>query len=229
MFRGYRSAVLAAGLILLTLSGQAQEAVQPALEGDPVTAQGQEERGATSDDGPGAEPEAAPDYLPALERIEAAIRDTIAEEDADERERQENRDIADLEAQTDMAFWAKLMFWASFAGVVVTFVGVCLVGWTLHHTKRAADYAEQMVNEAKDTTEAAHAQIEAIKLDQRAWMKIHPNDEAEVNISGVKNYSFASGCYIENVGKSVEIGVFVRSRIDIIDNLELKPIEGMAL
>ena len=58
-----------------------------------------------------------------------------------------------------MALWAMLMFFASTASVVVTVVGVVLIWRTLHHTRRAADYAKDMVDKSKLATQAAEAAV----------------------------------------------------------------------
>ncbi|MEQ1523033.1 MAG: hypothetical protein ABL936_17335 [Aestuariivirga sp.] len=55
------------------------------------------------------------------------------------------------------------MFWATFATVFTTLLGLALIARTLHHTRRAADYAKDMVGEAKTTTAAT---LTLIKQEQ---------------------------------------------------------------
>ncbi|MEX0760708.1 MAG: hypothetical protein WD100_14090, partial [Tistlia sp.] len=77
------------------------------------------------------------------------------EEDDAARERQEKREIEDLEAQKAMARWALPMLIAAALSVVVTFVGVVLVKRTLHYTREAANAARSAVDEARNATRAA--------------------------------------------------------------------------
>lgn len=116
---------------------------------------GQVEGGATSgDSGENHQPDAV-DLSPALKDIEAAIRDLIAEDDKVAREAAQDREKRDLQAQEEMALWAERMFYATFATVVLTFIALFGIIRTLHHTRRAADYTEGMLSEAKATTKAA--------------------------------------------------------------------------
>ena len=72
-----------------------------------------------------------------------------------ESKAENDRAERDLNAQEDMAFWAKLMFWANFATVALTFVALVAIIRTLHHTRRAADAADEMNTEARAATKAA--------------------------------------------------------------------------
>lgn len=132
----------------------AQNQPSPTLKSQPVAPshQGKDDQGnakASAEKQPQAEP-----IVPALKQIESAIRDVISESDEANDQRQHDREEADLKAQQDMAIWAERMFWATFAAVVVSLLGLALIGRTLHHTRRAADYAKDMVDEAKATTNA---------------------------------------------------------------------------
>lgn len=154
MPRGHWIAAIALGLTL-AFGALAQEAEQPALEGQPISQTGQEQS-TTAGENDTQEQQQPPFSLSSiLQGIEAAIRDTIAEEDKADRERQEQREIRDLNAQEDMALWTKRMTWATIAGVILTLIALFAILRTLHHTRRAADYAQEMVTEAKATTAAA--------------------------------------------------------------------------
>lgn len=152
---------LALGMIVAAPGALAQERIEPALEEqpeEPVATERQEKGGATGQQDAAPEQERAIDFLSGIQGIEAAIRDLIAEEDEIARQRQEDREISDLKAQQDMALWAMLMVFATFATVVVTAVGVFLIWKTLTytaaaatHTKVAADAAVAMLDEAKQS------------------------------------------------------------------------------
>ena len=100
--------------------------------------------------------------LPALEGIEAALRDLVAEQRQQAGLGPEDHELRDLHAQEAMAFWAKLMFYAALASVIITAVGVELVRRTLkasregvRHANSAADAAWKTVEQAKLATDAA--------------------------------------------------------------------------
>ena len=88
-------------------------------------------------------------------RIVTAEAATQSRQTGDRSYREEWRSERDLEAQQDMARWAMLMFFASAASVVVTIVGLLLIWRTLHHTRRAADYARAMVDETRVSSQSA--------------------------------------------------------------------------
>lgn len=200
----------------------AREAPNPTFEGQPVTHTGEDQGTAGGEnEGPTEQPQTI-DITPTLKRIETAIRDLIAEEDKLEREGEKQRDIRDLDAQEAMADWAKGMFWASVATVLLTFAALIAIIKTLKHTKRAADYASDMVKEAKDTTaaaiyaakaaEAANAQTaKASELDARAYLAVR-----DVKIGFMENDPVANVHFtLQNAGKSLAFNVqaikFVRS------------------
>ena len=122
-----RGAAIALGLIVALPSALAQERIEPALESQPEPEAGQDTRAGQGQQSTSQQEADAEQLIPALNAIETAIRDQITGEDAQQRERQEHREISDLDAQQDMAFWAKAMFWAVFASVVLTFAGLCLI------------------------------------------------------------------------------------------------------
>jgi hypothetical protein len=92
-----------------------------------------------------------------IERIARALEAAIkTPKPADETERAQR----DLIAQEGMAHWAKWMFWASLASVLLTLVGVFLIWRTLIHTRSAAKAAADAVIEARLATQAANKAIE---------------------------------------------------------------------
>ena len=149
---GFLAAILWAGA---SLAQEPQEVVPTALESRPVTEGGQTtSKGGATDQGQKKHP--APEKLsPSLDKIEAAIRDLITQERAAQSQDPKDEEIRDLEAQEGMALWAKLMFWATVAAVVLTFAGIVLIRYTLKYTKIAAGHTEEMLNEARETTKAA--------------------------------------------------------------------------
>jgi hypothetical protein len=131
----------------------------PASESQPVP-QPRKEQGATArDDDGGTEPQSPDSIFFVLQSIETAIRDLIAEEDKIQREGEIKREIDDLRAQQEMAVWAARMTWATVGSLVLTAIALWAIVRTLHHTRRAADYANDMVDEAKRATEAANRTV----------------------------------------------------------------------
>lgn len=133
----------------------------------------------------------------AVNRIASAIE---AKKDDADAKRKDQREQDDLEAQRDMARWAKYSGWTAIASaiaatiaLIVTTAGVILVWRTLIHTKRAAEAAAAMVGHAAAATEAAEetteearkatkfAQVtadaarEALAVTDRAWIKLRRN------------------------------------------------------
>lgn len=54
------------------------------------------------------------------------------------------KDLLDLQAQQDMAFWAKWMFWVSAASVVLSAFALLAVLWSLRQTSRAISDARTL-------------------------------------------------------------------------------------
>lgn len=195
---------VAIGLALAS-AALAQEPSDPVLEREPVPEPRQEQGTATGQENGGEEQQPPADITPVLQGIEAAIRDLIAEEDQNQREREEQREITDLQAQQDMALWAKAMFWAAVASVFLTGAGVYLIYRTLLYTRDAAIYtgtaataAERAAKSARDANElnrqAINAQERGTARQLRAYMHVSnamiressPGDRV-VHL-GIKNY-----------------------------------------
>lgn len=71
-----------------------------------------------------------------------------------------------------MAEWARLMFYATAATVLLTFAALAAIIRTLHHTRRAADYTEDMLIEAKATIAEAMSANQIMRAEQRPWLKL---------------------------------------------------------
>ena len=152
---GFLAVILGASLAL------AQEKKPPVLKDQPVS-QGQktpDKKRAEAESQKNAPP---PEQLtPALRQIESAIRELVNQQRAAQEKGPAQHEIKDLKAQDDMAFWAKLMFFATMVAVGLTGFGIWLIKRTLDETSVAAKHTEGMLEEAKKTTEAAHAAIKA--------------------------------------------------------------------
>lgn len=94
----------------------------------------QEESIADGEESAESEQPRAIDPTPALEGIEAAIRDLEAEIDEVEKDRQRKNERRDVEAQEDMARWAFWMFVSTVVVAVITALGVTFVWLTLKET-----------------------------------------------------------------------------------------------
>lgn len=133
----------------------------------------QEERPADSQAGSDDEQAQPFNLAPALQGIEGAIRSLIPEVDSEGRRQEQEREQRDLSAQEGMAWWAELMFYASAATVVLTFFALVAILRTLHHTRRAADYTEGMLGEAKQTTVAARDTVTETRRIGEAQVKAY--------------------------------------------------------
>jgi hypothetical protein len=158
------NAAIAIGLIVALAAASAQERIEPALESQPVPQPRQDARTEQSQDH-AVQEEAEADRIAAMlnHMIEAATSDLIAEENAQQRERQEQREIADLQAQQDMALWAERMFWASIATVALTAVGLVLILRTLHYVARAT---RAVIKAAEDAERGVRATARAVEITE---------------------------------------------------------------
>lgn len=147
------------GLIFFPASGYAQETQGPSFESNPVSQVGQNESSAEGDQAASDQLNIAADLAPFLQGIESAIRESVAGEDQAERQRQQEYEERDLNAQEEMALWAKGMFWATVAAVVLTFAALIAIIRTLHHTRIAAEQSVVMADQAKLATKAAQDAI----------------------------------------------------------------------
>lgn len=161
----------------------------------------QEERSADSQDGTIAEQPEPFDLSPALLSIEGAIRELAPEEDREERQRERERERRDLTAQEAMAWWAKLMFYASAATVFLTFLALIAIVRTLHHTRRAADSADGMLNEAKETTKAARDSVNVAReigfLQASAYVSVK---SATIEITNMDEKDLVASVDFANTG-----------------------------
>lgn len=200
MFRSYGIAVFAVvGWLGFVLTADAQQTASPTLEGKPVPPAQSPDSPGNRKDSSAKEQANTRDPTPALEKIESAIREMIPKPDETQNQRQENREVADLKAQQDMAFWAKLMLWASTASIAFTFVGLGLIWRTLHHTRRTADYAKEAVETSRQIGEA---QIRAYLRCRSATYQI-----TEDTVLAILD--------IENVGQSPAQSVQIKGSVNI--------------
>lgn len=133
------------------------------IEQQPVAETGQGDGSDENDEATQPDVTNSPDILTAIEGIESAIRDLIAEEDQIEAERQRQNESRDLNAQEAMAKWARWMFWATIGTALVTLVGLILIGFTLRYTRKAAEHTEGMLRQAERATIAAESAVEATR------------------------------------------------------------------
>ncbi|UTW53265.1 hypothetical protein KFF05_07920 [bacterium SCSIO 12827] len=151
---------------------------------DKAQAQGGEDRATeiATDTKPDFEVGLPPPITGLIERIATALEAIEAkDEPADKTEREK----ADLKAQGDMAKWSFWMMLASFLAAALTGVGVALIWWTLGETRRAANYTEGMLNEAKLTTLAAQATVEETRKNAERQLRAYVMVES-ANIKKLK-------------------------------------------
>lgn len=168
-----RLSAIAFGLVLASVAALAQEAQKPAVKSQPVPSVGKEGGTPAGKQNPAPEQDDAAKFLPAIQGIESAIRDLIAEEDKVASEREEQREVADLKAQMDMARWAFWMLIATGATVILTGVGVVLIWRTLLYTRQAAVHAGEAVVEAGNATKAAQDAVEETRRIGEAQVRAY--------------------------------------------------------
>ncbi len=160
-----------------------------------------------------AEPE-PPSFAPALDRIEAAIRDLIREESEEESKRIAEQAAKDLAAQTEMAAWAMDMAIASILSALFTFGGLVLIWRTLHHTRRAADATADMLIEAKRSAAAAEGAVDATRDVGEKQVRAYLQIRALSVTVGSKKGKIGASIEVTNSGQSPAIGVSAKIRIE---------------
>ncbi|WP_312403803.1 hypothetical protein [Rhizobium sp.] len=127
--------IVAVGLMIFTGFASAQEPVNPALENDPVTKHRQE-KSATESNGPAnCQDQNIISLDTPVGRFEALSCDDNPKGDQIRDDGGKEREIRDLQAQEDMALWAKLMFWSTLVSIAVGFIGLFFVYKTLKATR----------------------------------------------------------------------------------------------
>ena len=96
----------------------------------------------------------------------------------DRRTKEDERAQEDLDAQKQMATAASNAVIVGGIEAFITFIGVLLVGWTLYHTKRAADAARDAAKEAKRASDTASDGLvqseEQMQREMRAYVAVEP-------------------------------------------------------
>lgn len=169
---GCLAACILAGAVL---AQDVQQATPPVFESQPEAQGRQQPSEDRRADGIQQNQTATESLAAALDKIEAAIRDLTAQQNAAQGQGPKDHEIRDLEAQEGMALWAKAMFWATVAAVIVTLAGVLLIGWTLYHTRLAAIHANQMAVAAEEGNEIARAGILSIQRPFISFKSIEKN------------------------------------------------------
>jgi hypothetical protein len=173
---------------------------QSASENEPR----QEERAADAQQDNQEEQQPTIDLTTALNDIESAIRDLIEEEDKIAIDAQESREKRGLNAQEAMAEWAKLMFFATFSTVLLTFVALVYIRWTLIETKNAVRAADKTV---LATREIGQKQVRAYLSVSDVKMEWGNENRTLTRISFI----------VENTGSSPARDVSTYSSVSVID------------
>ena len=117
-------------------------------------------------------------------------------------------------AQEGMALWAEWMFYAAAATTLLTFIALVAIIRTLHHTRRAADSAENMLTQTEKSTAAAIsasvAATDAVRME-RAWMTWNRVRHGPIINSMINNIPVQNGlCFFVdfvNSGRTSAIAV----------------------
>ena len=157
MSRGYWLPAVALGLILTAAqAAPVKNAVRP--NGNASQAQGQPVS---------ASP---PVSLTAIERNTDRVAKALEAQNTRESSAEENKRAREnLEAQQKMANAASATVVVASVEATITLVGVLLVGWTLYHTRRAANEAKRAADAANKTV--AQSEIFS-KQDLRAYLGV---------------------------------------------------------
>jgi len=192
--------VIAVALGLIAFSSEAWS--QTATQDQPRQEEGPTNGGGSTQ----GEQQDAIDLESALAGIERAIRDLVPEIDEVTTNAEERREKRDLKAQESMAESAVGMLYATFATVVLTFAALIAIIRTLHHTRRAADYTGDMLEEAKKATVAAEGAVEVTRdigeKQVRAYLHV-----TDFSFSVGKTGEIGATISVANAGQSPAVNV----------------------
>lgn len=145
----------------------------------------------------------------AANAVDSTIRDIVAPHPEPQNRAEEARARRDLQAQEDMAKWAFWMLVAAIVGTSLTAVGVGLVFRTLHHTRRAADFAGETIAESQRASQAALVASEAATESNRiagaaakTQLRAYVGVQAVNYTYNVENGAFAASGEIINYGQT---------------------------
>lgn len=218
-----RLIAIALGLTLFTPAALAQEPIPSTLEGDPIPGGGQQSGTAKGQEATTDQLDGATEIYPAINGVESSVRNIVSSGDSEKDKRQEQREVADLQAQEDMALWAERMFWASVSSIILTLLGLILIWRTMIYTKRAAEYAGEAVREARSAAEAAENSVRLMRktsyLELRAYLSVEPDGIYQL----IGNHDSIGRVCIRNVGRLPAKNVAVRVHMTHHDGRDISP------
>ena len=137
-----------------------------------------------------------------IERVARSLETNI---DKPKSAKEEDRAKRDLDAQEGMAHWAKWLFWAACASIVLTIVALWLLYRTLGYTRTAATHTESAASAAREAARAAaEANIISRNLfvaEQRPWIQVTVEFDRSLKFDP-KEASMRIKVTVENTGKS---------------------------
>jgi len=201
MSRGYWRTIFAVvGWLVLVGLANAQQTPSPTLKGQPVTSGQQQERPGDHPAGDQENKKQPENLLTILRDVEAAIRDLIAKPDEGKDKGEEQREKDDLEAQQEMALWAKRMFVAAVASILLSVVGIILIWTTFKATRDGNKIAK-----------------EAMIAQTRPWVRFGMMEFLSTwQPTGELDYSVR--CKLENCGQSPALNVQASGEIFFREN-----------
>lgn len=103
-----------------------------------------------------------------VSRIAETLEAQNAKTDPYEKERNK-REIRNLAAQENSAYWTESMFWATVAALILSSIGIGLVWTTFRETQKANDIAkDSMYRQLK-----AYLTIESAEMEKFGWPEAH--------------------------------------------------------
>jgi hypothetical protein len=153
-----------------------------------------------------------------LDRIARAQEANVAQREAEKADDRPSRDLA---AQEAMANWARLSFFATVVGILLSGGGLLALLYSLRLNRRATDAAHKAVAVAKETNEA----------QSRPWVSVScalgkPNRSK--THAGVEGIYFNVVCQAKNHGRSPATGVSFHAEITLLTRNTLPAEELMA-
>ncbi len=143
------------------------------------------------------------------DRIERIARAQEVERDQHKADKADEYARRNLDAQEAMAAWAKLAFFATLAGIILSGGGLLALLYSLRLNRRATNAAQDAVLVARETNEA----------QSRAWVSVNcqlGKPERGKTHAGVEGIYFNVVCAANNHGRSPATSVSFHAEIALL-------------
>ncbi|MFZ3018459.1 MAG: hypothetical protein WA056_08400 [Gallionella sp.] len=162
-------------------------------------------------------PQGTGDLVLSADRIARALEAGVAQREAD---KSDDRPARDLNAQEEMARWAKVSFFVILASAIVSGLGLFALIYSLRLNQRATTAAQSAVAVARETNES----------QSRAWLSavcMLERPSEGTTQGGIDGIYFNVACQAKNHGRSPATSISFHAEIALLRKDSLEPQEMM--